>query len=246
MARDLVGYQTNARCPPYVGMHHQMQDTRREWVGIRQPDQLRQQLRGETRQERDPVSDARAFDQGGHVIAAQPRPRALRRDPVLEPFRLRRIGHRVVKAKIDPVLRHPDNLIRPPIEPVSHGAQFAKDQIRPCHWPKTQCDIGFGAIFSGEMETAKVLIAPDAVFVSTNPRENPANPMHGTFTGLAGAQASFGGFAELFEPGHFQVTAAFGDRVAPRAMALWPIPSARPENPLSATGPCLPRWKLTS
>lgn len=72
--------------------------------------------------------------------------------------------------------------------------------------------IGFGAIFSGEMETAKALIAPDAVFVSTNPRENPANPMHGTFTGLASAQASFGGFAELFEPGHFQVTAAFGDR----------------------------------
>lgn len=68
-----------------------------------------------------------------------------------------------------------------------------------------------GAIFSGAMETAMALTAPDAVFISTNPRSNPANPMHGTFVGHDGAAAFFGGFAEVLEPGDFNVTAVFGD-----------------------------------
>ena len=68
-----------------------------------------------------------------------------------------------------------------------------------------------GAVFSGAMETAMALTAPDAVFVSTNPRSNPANPMHGTFVGHDGAAAFFGSFAEMLEPGDFEITAAFGD-----------------------------------
>ncbi len=68
------------------------------------------------------------------------------------------------------------------------------------------------AIFSGAMETAMALTSPDAVFISTNPRKNQGNPMHGTFTGQDGATAFFGGFAAVLEPGDFSVTAAFGDR----------------------------------
>ena len=68
-----------------------------------------------------------------------------------------------------------------------------------------------GAIFSGAMETAMALIAPDAVFVSTNPRSNPDNAMHGTFIGHDGAAAFFAGFGATLEPGDFEVTAAFGD-----------------------------------
>lgn len=67
------------------------------------------------------------------------------------------------------------------------------------------------AIFSGAMETAMALTSPDAVFVSTNPHSNPGNPMHGTFTGHDGAAAFFAGFAEVLEPGDFEVIAAFGD-----------------------------------
>ena len=67
------------------------------------------------------------------------------------------------------------------------------------------------AIFSGAMEAAMTLIAPDAVFVSTNPRNNPGNPMHGTFTGHDAAAAFFAGFAEVLEPGDFNAIAAFGD-----------------------------------
>lgn len=68
-----------------------------------------------------------------------------------------------------------------------------------------------GAIFSGAMKTAMALTAPDAVFISTNPRANPDNAMHGTFTGHDGAAAFFGGFGETLEPGDFEITAAFGD-----------------------------------
>lgn len=67
------------------------------------------------------------------------------------------------------------------------------------------------AVFSDAMETAMALISPDAVFVSTNPRSNPGNPMHGTFTGHDGAATFFAGFAEVLEPGDFEVIAAFGD-----------------------------------
>ena len=68
-----------------------------------------------------------------------------------------------------------------------------------------------GAVFSGAMEAAMALTAPDAVFVATNPRENPANPMHGTFIGHDGATAFFGTFGEVLEAGEFEVIAAFGD-----------------------------------
>ncbi|MGH1416550.1 MAG: nuclear transport factor 2 family protein [Pelagimonas sp.] len=68
-----------------------------------------------------------------------------------------------------------------------------------------------GAIFSGAMEAAIALTSPEAVFVSTNPHSNSGNPMHGTFVGHEGAQAFFGGFADVLEPGDFEITAAFGD-----------------------------------
>ncbi|MEL6388302.1 MAG: nuclear transport factor 2 family protein [Pseudomonadota bacterium] len=68
-----------------------------------------------------------------------------------------------------------------------------------------------GAVFSGAMEVAMALISPETVFVSTNPRSNPSNPMHGTFIGHDGAQAFFAGFADILEPGDFEITAAFGD-----------------------------------
>ena len=55
------------------------------------------------------------------------------------------------------------------------------------------------------------LTSPEAVFVSTNPRSNSTNPMHGTFIGHEGAKAFFGGFADILEPGDFEVTDAFGD-----------------------------------
>lgn len=68
-----------------------------------------------------------------------------------------------------------------------------------------------GHIFSGAMEPALAMVAPDARFVSTNPAPNPDNPLHGTFVGVEGAKQFFGGFADLLEPGEFQVAASFGD-----------------------------------
>lgn len=67
------------------------------------------------------------------------------------------------------------------------------------------------AVFSGATETAMALTAPDAIFISTNPRSNPANSMHGTFVGQSGRTAFFSCFADLLEAGDFDVTAAFGD-----------------------------------
>lgn len=66
-------------------------------------------------------------------------------------------------------------------------------------------------IFSGKMDEALAIVDQQAVFVSTNPRPNPSNPLHGTFVGHDGAKDFFGGFASLLEPGEFKVTAAFGD-----------------------------------
>ncbi len=68
-----------------------------------------------------------------------------------------------------------------------------------------------GHIFAGEMSSALALVAADARFISTNPAPNPANPLHGTFVGVEGAKAFFGGFVNLLEPGDFKVTASFGD-----------------------------------
>lgn len=66
-------------------------------------------------------------------------------------------------------------------------------------------------IFSGKMDEALAIVDQQAVFVSTNPRPNPSNPLHGTFVGHDGAKEFFGGFGSLLEPGDFNVTAAFGD-----------------------------------
>lgn len=80
--------------------------------------------------------------------------------------------------------------------------------------PQTAVEITqafLGAIFSGAMEAAMALTAPSAVFVSTNPRSNADNRMHGTFIGPDGAAAFFAGFGETLEPGDFEVISAFGD-----------------------------------
>lgn len=66
-------------------------------------------------------------------------------------------------------------------------------------------------IFSGKMDEALAIVDEQAVFVSTNPRPNPSNPLHGTFVGHDGAKEFFGSFGSLLEPGDFNVTAAFGD-----------------------------------
>lgn len=68
-----------------------------------------------------------------------------------------------------------------------------------------------GNIFSGKMDEALAIVDPQAVFVSTNPRPNPSNPLHGTFVGQDGARDFCSGFGSLLEPGDFNVTAAFGD-----------------------------------
>lgn len=68
-----------------------------------------------------------------------------------------------------------------------------------------------GHIFTGEMDKALTMVAADARFISTNPAPNSANPLHGTFVGIEGAKAFFGGFVDILEPGDFEVTASFGD-----------------------------------
>ena len=68
-----------------------------------------------------------------------------------------------------------------------------------------------GAVFSGQLEEALALTAPEARFISVSPRASAANPLHGTFVGPEGAKAFFGGFGALLEPGEFSVEAAFGD-----------------------------------
>ncbi|WP_338883641.1 nuclear transport factor 2 family protein [Xenorhabdus sp. TH1] len=71
-------------------------------------------------------------------------------------------------------------------------------------------------IFSGRMEDALALVAPDARFVSMWPEANPHNSLHDTFIGPEGTRRFFGGFIDLLEPGEFNVEAKFteGEHVA--------------------------------
>lgn len=71
-------------------------------------------------------------------------------------------------------------------------------------------------VFSGTLEEALALVAPEAQFISARPVSNPRVPVHGTFVGPAGAREFFGLFAELLEPGEFNITASFseGEHVA--------------------------------
>lgn len=66
-----------------------------------------------------------------------------------------------------------------------------------------------GHIFSGRMDDALALVAPEARFISTRPHANPHNPLHGTFVGTEGAKSFFGGFVELLEPGEFNIESSF-------------------------------------
>lgn len=66
-------------------------------------------------------------------------------------------------------------------------------------------------VFSGNMEQALANVDPQALFISTNPKANPDNPVHGTFFGLEGAKQFFGKFGEILEPNDFHIEATFGD-----------------------------------
>lgn len=66
-------------------------------------------------------------------------------------------------------------------------------------------------LFNGDMDKALALVSKDAQFISTNPRKNEHNTMHGTFLGHQGAREFFGAFFEVLEPGDFETTDGFGD-----------------------------------
>ncbi len=66
-------------------------------------------------------------------------------------------------------------------------------------------------VFSGTLEEALALVASEAQFISARPIPNPRVPVHGTFTGPAGAREFFRLFAELLEPGEFNITASFSE-----------------------------------
>jgi uncharacterized protein len=64
-------------------------------------------------------------------------------------------------------------------------------------------------VFSGTLEEALAWVAPNAQFISGRPAPNPRVPVHGIFEGPAGAREFFRLFAELLEPGEFNITASF-------------------------------------
>jgi ketosteroid isomerase-like protein len=66
-------------------------------------------------------------------------------------------------------------------------------------------------VFSGTLEDALTLVAPDAQFISARPVPNPRVPVHGTFVGPEGAREFFKLFAEALEPGEFNIAATFSE-----------------------------------
>ena len=66
-------------------------------------------------------------------------------------------------------------------------------------------------VFSGALDQALEMVAADAQFISARPVPNPRVPVHGIFTGPAGAQEFFRLFGELLEPGEFNVSASFSE-----------------------------------
>jgi uncharacterized protein len=66
-------------------------------------------------------------------------------------------------------------------------------------------------VFSGALDEAAALVAPDAQFISARPVPNPQIPFQGTFIGPEGARELFRLFAELLEPGEFHVAASFSE-----------------------------------
>lgn len=66
-------------------------------------------------------------------------------------------------------------------------------------------------IFSGTLEEALTLVAPDAQFISTRPVPNPRVPVHGKFVGPEGAREFFRLFGEMLEPGEFNIIASFSE-----------------------------------
>lgn len=71
-------------------------------------------------------------------------------------------------------------------------------------------------VFSGDLPSALALVAEDAHFVGSRPTPSATNPIFGTHVGPDGAQAFFSAFAQVLQPGAFDVQARFGqgDHVA--------------------------------
>ena len=62
-----------------------------------------------------------------------------------------------------------------------------------------------GHIFTGRMDEALALVAPDARFIPSRPEPTAAVPLFGTFVGPEGARRVFTTFAEVLEPGRFDL-----------------------------------------
>ena len=65
-------------------------------------------------------------------------------------------------------------------------------------------------IFAGRMEEALAMVSPQARFIGSRPEFSDENPLFGTHVGPEGALAFFAAFAELLDPGTFEVTGKFG------------------------------------
>lgn len=62
-----------------------------------------------------------------------------------------------------------------------------------------------GHIFTGRMDEALALVAPDARFIPSRPEPTAAVPLFGTYVGPEGARRVFTTFVEVLEPGRFEV-----------------------------------------
>ena len=91
------------------------------------------------------------------------------------------------------------------------------------------------------MAEALAMVDDTATFVGARPVASDSDPLFGTFTGPQGAERFFGIFAELIEPGEFEVVKAvprYGPRfgepflmalgVVEVALALWVLSGAAP------------------
>ncbi|KMK64546.1 nuclear transport factor 2 family protein [Puniceibacterium sp. IMCC21224] len=66
-------------------------------------------------------------------------------------------------------------------------------------------------ILTGKADEAFAMVHEDAVFIGSNPRGNPNNPLHGTFKGVEGAKTFFANFVAVIEPGQFSIEGKFGE-----------------------------------
>jgi uncharacterized protein len=67
-----------------------------------------------------------------------------------------------------------------------------------------------GRIFTGDLEAALAMVAPDARFIGSRPEATPGNTLQGTHIGPEGGRHFFTAFAGMMEPGEFIVESRFG------------------------------------